>query len=129
MKRIIIVLLSLVFCIHAVAQEQNQTAETMQQENTEVYKIIKDEVVDGVRCVSATPSEKVCSKQIDIKIKDGIVEEVKFTKGCPGNALGLGALIKGMSVDEAVRRLDGTPCGNRGTSCPDQLAQVLKALR
>ena len=29
-------------------------------------KIIRDEIVEGVRYVSAIPSEKVCSRQIDI---------------------------------------------------------------
>jgi hypothetical protein len=33
-----------------------------------------------------------------------------------------------MTVEEAIRRLDGITCGKRGTSCPDQLAKVLKAL-
>lgn len=130
MKKFIITAIAMLSVFAANAQTQQTTTDNRQQETmTTEYKIISDEVVDGVRCVSAVPSGKVCSKQIDIKIKDGIIEEVKFTRGCPGNALGLGALIKGMSVGEAIKRLDGTPCGKRGTSCPDQLAQVLKTLR
>lgn len=129
MNRIVFAVCAMMLCFSVAAQEQQQTQQVIQQENTDVYEIIKDEVVDGVRCVSAVPGGKVCSKQIDIKVKDGVIEEVKFTKGCPGNALGIGALIKGMSVDEAIKRLDGTPCGTKGTSCPDQLAQVLKELR
>lgn len=128
MKRIIIAAFALMLCASAGAQEQRLATETMQQLKTEEYSIVKDEIVDGVRCVTATPSEKVCSKQIDIKIKDSIIQEVKFTRGCPGNALGIGALIKDMTVEEAVKRLDGIQCGSRGTSCPDQLADVLKAL-
>ncbi len=93
------------------------------------YKIIKDEVVNGVRHITATPSAKVCSKQIDIDIKDGIIRKVVYTRGCDGNAKGLGALLKGMTVQEAIKRLDGITCGNRGTSCPDQLAKVLKTLK
>jgi hypothetical protein len=31
-----------------------------------------------------------------------------------------------MSVDEAIRRLEGIKCGPRPTSCPDQLASALK---
>ncbi len=93
------------------------------------YKIIKDEVVDGVRYVVATPSAKVCSKQIDIEIQNGIIQKVVYTQGCEGNAKGIGALIKGMSTEEAIRRLEGINCGKRGTSCPDQLAKVLKDLK
>ncbi len=93
------------------------------------YNIVKDEVVDGVRCIVATPSAKVCSKQIDIEIKDGIIQKVVYTRGCEGNAKGIGALIKDMPVEEAVKRLEGINCGKRGTSCPDQLARILKSLK
>ena len=92
-------------------------------------KIIRDEIVEGVRYVSAIPREKVCSRQIDIEIKDDVIQKVVFTRGCQGNGKGIGALIKGMTIDEAISRLDGITCGNRGTSCPDQLACVLKAVR
>jgi uncharacterized protein (TIGR03905 family) len=32
-----------------------------------------------------------------------------------------------MSVKEAIERLEGIRCGNKKTSCADQLAQALKA--
>ena len=114
------------------AQEQKAGENVPQQVqvvDTEDYAIVKDEVVDGVRYVVATPSAKVCSKQIDIEIKDGIIQKVVYTRGCEGNAKGIGALIKDMTVEEAISRLDGITCGKRGTSCPDQLAKVLKALK
>ena len=93
------------------------------------YRIISDEMKDGVRYVTAAPSAKVCSKQIDIVIKDGIIQKVVYTRGCDGNAKGIGALIKDMTVEEAIRRLEGITCGKRGTSCPDQLARILKSLK
>lgn len=94
-------------------------------------KIIKDETRDGVRYVVATPSSIVCSKQIDIEInvKDRTIRNAKFTRGCDGNAKGLCKLLQGMKVDEVIRRLEGTGCSGRPTSCPDQFAQVLKALK
>ncbi len=92
------------------------------------YKIVKDEVVAGVRHIVATPSARVCSKQIDIEIKGNVIQSVVYTKGCEGNAKGIGALIKGMKVKEAIKRLEGIGCGKRGTSCPDQLARILKEL-
>lgn len=68
-----------------------------------------------------------CSRQIDIEISDtGVIDNVKFTGGCSGNTQGVAALVKGMSVNEAIERLDGIKCGPRSTSCPDQLAQALK---
>ena len=90
------------------------------------YQIVKDETVDGIRKVTAVPSAKVCSKQIDIEFSGNIIRKVTFTKGCNGNAKGIGALIEGMSAEEAVRRLKGIDCSGRGTSCPDQLARVIE---
>ena len=109
-------------------QAQEVQPQARQEMTTEDYKIISDETVDGVRYVVAAPSALVCSRQIDIQIKDGIIQSVAYTRGCDGNAKGIGALIKGMSVEEAIRRLEGITCGKRPTSCPDQLAKVLKAL-
>jgi uncharacterized protein (TIGR03905 family) len=123
MKGLIFAFAFMLFSMSAMAQEQQTVASDVDD-----YSIVKDEVVDGVRYVVATPSAKVCSKQIDIEIKDGIIQKVVYTRGCDGNAKGIGALIKGMPVDEAVRRLEGITCGKRPTSCPDQLARILKSL-
>lgn len=94
-------------------------------------KVIKDETVDGIRYVVATPSSIVCSKQIDIEIdvKTRTIRNAKFTRGCDGNAKGLCKLLQGMKVDEVIKRLEGTGCSGRPTSCPDQFAQVLKSLK
>ena len=129
MKRTIIALALSLSCFAAMAQENTATRPSQQKEiMAEDYQIVKDEIVDGVRYVTAIPSQKVCSRQIDIVISDGIVRSVTCTRGCEGNAKGIGALIKGMPVNEAISRLEGITCGKRGTSCPDQLARVLKAL-
>lgn len=124
MKGIITAFAIMLFSMTAMAQEQNAMVST-----GEDFVIVKDEVVDGVRYVTAAPSAIVCSKQIDIEIKDDIILKVVYTRGCDGNAKGIGALIKNMKVDEAIRRLEGIKCGKRPTSCPDQLARVLKALK
>ena len=128
MKKILILAILAMFCATVQAQENTAADQTKKEVIVDDYKIMKDEVVDGVRYVVAAPSATVCSKQIDIQIKDGIIESVVYTRGCDGNAKGIGALIKGMSVEEAIRRLEGITCGRRPTSCPDQLAKVLKSL-
>jgi len=127
MKGIITAFAIMLFSMTAMAQEQNAMG-NVQVSDVDDFTIVKDEVVDGVRYVTAVPSAKVCSKQIDIEIKDGIIGKVVYTRGCDGNAKGIGALIKDMPVEEAIRRLEGITCGKRGTSCPDQLAKVLKSL-
>lgn len=67
-----------------------------------------------------------CARKIEIDVEDGIVIDVKFIGGCSGNTQGVAALVKGMAVEEAIKRLDGIRCGFKSTSCPDQLAQALK---
>lgn len=124
MKGIITAFALMLFSVAAFGQDQ-----TAMVSDTEDYVIVSDQIVDGTRVIVATPSAKVCSKQIDIEIKDGIIRKVVYTRGCEGNAKGIGALIKDMSVEEAIKRLDGITCGKRGTSCPDQLAKILKALK
>lgn len=95
------------------------------------YKIVTNEVKDGVRYVTATPSMKVCTKQIKIEIntKDNTIRNCEFVRGCPGNAIGLCTLLKGMKVSDAIKKLGGINCGGRGTSCPDQLARILTDLK
>ena len=130
--RTVITVIFLLFMGMTLNAQQQKVMDNVQQvlvTDTEDYAIVKDEIVDGVRYVVATPSAKVCSKQIDIEIKDGVIQKVVYTRGCEGNAKGIGALIRDMSVEEAIKRLEGITCGKRGTSCPDQLAKVLKALK
>lgn len=84
---------------------------------------------DGVRLVSVATCSRVCSKQIDVAVKDGVIMGVQFTGGCHGNTQGVAALIKGMKVDEAIERIKGIDCNRRGTSCPDQLSKALELTR
>ena len=70
----------------------------------------------------------VCSRNILIDVEDGIVKNVKFIGGCSGNTQGIAALVKGMPIDEVIKRLEGIKCGFKSTSCPDQLAKALKSL-
>ena len=68
----------------------------------------------------------VCARNITFDIIDGTVTNVSFDGGCNGNTQGLSRLIEGMSVEEAIRRMEGIRCGFKNTSCPDQLAKALK---
>ena len=59
-----------------------------------------------------------CSTSIDVELKDGVIDSVKFTGGCNGNLQGISALVKGMKPEEAISRLKGIRCGFKPTSCP-----------
>ena len=67
-----------------------------------------------------------CATRIDVEIENGIIVDTAFIDGCAGNTRAVTALVKGMPVAEAVRRLKGIPCQG-DTSCPDQLARALEA--
>lgn len=74
---------------------------------------------------SYTPTG-VCSVKIDFEVEDNKVKNIKFTGGCHGNTQGVSKLAEGMDIDEVIKRLKGTDCRGRGTSCPDQLSKALE---
>ena len=68
----------------------------------------------------------VCSRSIEYTIDaQGILRNVHFEGGCPGNLSGIGRLVEGMPAAEVIKRLEGITCGQKTTSCPDQLAKAL----
>ena len=66
----------------------------------------------------------VCTRSILIDIEDGVVR----IGGCPGNTSGISRLVAGMKAEDVIAKLEGVTCGRKPTSCPDQLAQALKAI-
>lgn len=71
----------------------------------------------------------VCSQLMEIEIEDGKIASVQVVGGCSGNLQGISRLLRGMEVDEAIRRMEGIRCGMKPTSCPDQLAAALRQYR
>ena len=69
----------------------------------------------------------VCSKRIQFEVEKGVLAKVRFESGCDGNLQGISRLVEGMTVAEVIKRLQGIHCNGKNTSCPDQLAQALKA--
>ena len=68
-----------------------------------------------------------CSKNIQFDIDEkGVISNVSFYGGCPGNLKALSILVDGMSVDEIEKKLRGVQCGFKDTSCSDQLAQAVR---
>lgn len=67
----------------------------------------------------------VCSSKINLEISNNIIEAVEFIGGCAGNLSGIGQLVKGLSVDDVINKLNGVDCKGKGTSCPDQLSKAL----
>lgn len=76
-------------------------------------------------------SNEVCSSEILLTLSDdnNTVIEVKFRGGCAGSLAGIAKLAASRSVDEVIELLSGIPCGGKNTSCPDQLAIMLKKIK
>lgn len=68
----------------------------------------------------------VCSQLINVELDGDVIKSVEFVGGCAGNTMGISQLVKGMNVDEAIRRMEGITCGFKPTSCPDQLSKALR---
>ncbi len=69
----------------------------------------------------------VCSKEMHIELNDDhTIKSVEVIGGCNGNLKGISRLLKGMKAEDAIARMEGTTCGPRPTSCPDQIAKNLK---
>ena len=74
-------------------------------------------------------TQGVCSRQMIFDVEDNKVRNLRVIGGCNGNLQGIGRLVEGMDVDDVIAKLEGTSCGMKKTSCPDQLAQALKAAK
>ena len=68
-----------------------------------------------------------CSRKIFVELEDDVIVDCRFVGGCPGNTFGVAELVKGMTKDEAIKRLKGIKCAQKPTSCPDQLALALES--
>ena len=103
-----------------------------QKQDEKVYStFVLDSITpDKTRIVEYVPDKRVCAKLFHIEIdKHNVIKKVVYTGGCKGNGSGVSTLLEGLKVKDAIKKLEGIPCGKRGTSCPDQIAQALKQLK
>ena len=64
----------------------------------------------------------VCSRQMNVKIENGVIQKVDILGGCAGNSQGVARLV----AEDAIEKIAGIRCGNKATSCPDQLSKALQ---
>ena len=67
-----------------------------------------------------------CSQLISMDIEGNVVKNVSFVGGCNGNLKAIPILVDGLTVEEIEGKLSGVHCGNRQTSCADQLAKAVR---
>lgn len=71
----------------------------------------------------------VCCQIMQVKFDGETIIDVDFLGGCQGNLQGIKSLVKGMTFDEVISKLSGIRCGDKATSCPDQLAKCLSEIK
>lgn len=76
------------------------------------------------------PTHGTCSVLIDVTADDNdVIQQVQFLGGCHGNLQGICRLVQGQKIDDVISKLDGICCGDKPTSCPDQLCRALEQLK
>lgn len=68
-----------------------------------------------------------CSSDVSFILDGGRIFGVEFDGGCSGNLQGIARLVEGMEAREAMQKLRGIRCGDKPTSCPDQLARAIES--
>ena len=75
-------------------------------------------------------TQGTCSVLIDVVADENdVIQDVAFLGGCNGNLQGICRLVKGQKIDDVISKLDGIHCGDKPTSCPDQLCRALEELK
>lgn len=75
-------------------------------------------------------TQGTCSQFIDVTVDENeVVQQVVFYGGCHGNLQGISRLVTGRKIDDVIGILNGIRCGDKATSCPDQLCRALETLK
>ena len=75
-------------------------------------------------------TQGTCSQWISVIADDNdVIQEVAFFGGCNGNLQGICRLVKGQKIDDVISLLNSIRCGDKPTSCPDQLCRALEQLK
>ena len=69
----------------------------------------------------------ICCREMNCSVdENNTITDVEFVGGCNGNLSGMAKLLIGQNALEVANKLEGTTCGNKMTSCPDQLSKAIK---
>lgn len=71
-------------------------------------------------------TSRICPREINVEVADGVIESVSFSGGCDGNLKALSKLVEGRTVDEIAPLLEHNDCKGRGTSCAAQMVAALR---
>ncbi len=71
-------------------------------------------------------TKNTCAQRISFDIEGNVVRDIEFLGGCNGNLKAIAKLLDGSTVENIEAKLRGNTCGNRPTSCADQLAIAVR---
>ena len=75
-------------------------------------------------------TQGTCSQLIDVTADENdVIQQVFFLGGCNGNLQGISQLVRGQKIDDVISKIRGIRCGDKNTSCPDQLSRALEQLK
>lgn len=71
----------------------------------------------------------ICSSLIKVFIDENsdTLINIAILGGCHGYLVSMLRLMKGMKIHDLIKILKGVKCGNRNTSCPDQIANACES--
>lgn len=68
-----------------------------------------------------------CSRELQFEMEGDKIISLNVIGGCAGNLIGISRIVKNKQIAEIVEAFKDVECGNKGTSCPDQIAKALIA--
>lgn len=82
----------------------------------------------GMNILTYTYKTKgACAFQITFDLDGDKVSNVSFLGGCNGNLKAISRVVEGMTVSQIEGYFKGLTCGNKSTSCSDQLATAVRS--
>lgn len=70
---------------------------------------------------------RTCSRSVSFDYEDGVIRNVVFDQGCPGNTQGVARLSEGKTPEELIAVLKGVECRGH-SSCPHEFACALEEM-
>lgn len=72
-------------------------------------------------------TDNICPKHMEIELNDDrTIKLVHFEGGCKGNLQMISKMIQGKDALEIADLFEGNECGNKGTSCCNELSKSLR---
>ena len=85
-------------------------------------------VIFSMKTIEQEIKGDVCSTMVKIIFDENTqtIEDMFVLGGCHGQNQIFRRLVHGRTLEEIVKIFSGITCGRKGTSCPNEIAQIIK---